>query len=172
MASALGESYRRPESRGARYRAYLSTRHKAIPASDRPLIVPSYRLSFRQRRCRLSETRPTPPVLTYSGRQAKGDAMTSADTAAAAPPSYRWARVGLVLIAAIELLDAVSSLSIITRPRCCVMRKDSTASSSRCHPCSLARHWSSLHEEIFATRFLPWPHSHLPAGCLTVCRRL
>ena len=35
--------------------------------------------------------------------------MTSADTTAAAPPSYRWARVGLVLIAAIELLDALSS---------------------------------------------------------------
>jgi len=36
--------------------------------------------------------------------------MTSIDTAAAAPPSYRWARVGLVLIAAIELLDALSSV--------------------------------------------------------------
>ena len=36
--------------------------------------------------------------------------MTSADTAAAAPPSYRWTRVGLVLIAAIELLDALSGV--------------------------------------------------------------
>jgi len=36
--------------------------------------------------------------------------MTSIDTAIAAPPSYRWARVSLVLIAAIELLDALSSM--------------------------------------------------------------
>ena len=36
--------------------------------------------------------------------------MTSVDTAAAAPPSYRWARVGLVLVAAIELLDALSGV--------------------------------------------------------------
>jgi hypothetical protein len=36
--------------------------------------------------------------------------MTSIDTAAAAPSSYRWARVSLVLIAAIELLDALSSV--------------------------------------------------------------
>jgi len=36
--------------------------------------------------------------------------MTSVDTADAAPPSYRWARVGLVLIAAIELLDALSNV--------------------------------------------------------------
>jgi hypothetical protein len=36
--------------------------------------------------------------------------MTSVDTAVAAPPSYRWARVGLVIIAAVELLDALSSV--------------------------------------------------------------
>ena len=36
--------------------------------------------------------------------------MTTVDTAAAAPPSYRWARVGLVLVAAIELLDALSGV--------------------------------------------------------------
>ena len=36
--------------------------------------------------------------------------MTSIDTAIAAHPSYRWARVSLVLIAAIELLDALSSM--------------------------------------------------------------
>ena len=36
--------------------------------------------------------------------------MTSVDTAAAAPSSHRWARVGIVLIAAIELLDALSSV--------------------------------------------------------------
>jgi hypothetical protein len=36
--------------------------------------------------------------------------MTSVDTADPAPPSYRWARVGLVFIAAVELLDALSSV--------------------------------------------------------------
>ena len=36
--------------------------------------------------------------------------MTSVDTADAAPPSYRWARVGLVFIPAIEMLDALSSV--------------------------------------------------------------
>src|SRR5215510_10106553 len=36
--------------------------------------------------------------------------MTSIDTAIAAHTSYRWARVSLVLIAAIELLDALSSV--------------------------------------------------------------
>jgi hypothetical protein len=36
--------------------------------------------------------------------------MTSVDTADPAPPSYRWARVGLIFIAAVELLDALSSV--------------------------------------------------------------
>src|SRR5215467_4637310 len=123
------------------------------------------------------ETHPTPTVLTHSGRRAKGGAITSIDTAIAAHPSYRWARVSLVLIAAIELLDALSSVqgtsrSIITRPRCCALRRASTASSSRCRPCSLARRWFWRHEGIFATRFLLWPCSHLPGGCLIVCRQL
>ena len=39
--------------------------------------------------------------------------MTPVDSAAAAPPSYRWARVSLLLIAAIELLDALSSVQDI-----------------------------------------------------------
>jgi hypothetical protein len=39
--------------------------------------------------------------------------MTPVDSAAAAPPSYRWARVSLLLIAATELLDALSSVQDI-----------------------------------------------------------
>jgi len=36
--------------------------------------------------------------------------MTPVESATAAPPSYRWASVSLLLIAEIELLDALSSV--------------------------------------------------------------
>lgn len=36
--------------------------------------------------------------------------MSSANTGTTAPPSHRWVRAGLVVIAAVELLDALSSV--------------------------------------------------------------
>src|SRR5262245_5802224 len=112
------------------------------------------------------ETHPTPTVLTHSGRRAKGGAMTSIDTAIAAHPSYRWARVSLVLIAAIELLDALSSVQGIFTEyhhETALLRFAQGINSIKLalSPCSLARRWFWRHEGIFATRFLLWPRSHL-----------
>jgi len=103
--------------------------------------------------------------------------MTSIDTAIAAHPSYRWARVSLVLIAAIELLDALSSVQGIFTEyhhETALLRFAQGINSIKLalSPCSLARRWFWRHEGIFATRFLLWPRSHLPGGCLIVCRQL
>ena len=84
--------------------------------------------------------------------------MTPVDSAAAAPPSYRWARVSLLLIAATELLDALSSVQDIFTEYHSVATLCARTQQHQARAVAPAR-WRgvvfSRHEGIYATRFLP-----------------
>ena len=86
--------------------------------------------------------------------------MTPVESATAAPPSYRWASVSLLLIAAIELLDALSSVQGIFREyhhETALLRFAQGLNSIKLvlSPLLAGAALVSRHEGIFATRFLP-----------------
>src|SRR5262245_33283262 len=100
-------------STNAAYREYPSTQHQATQASaQRPFVTPC-RIPFVAP-CALYCSFPSghhPGFLAYSSAGHRGLMTTLANADAA--PSHRLLRVFLVLFAALEFLDALSSVQNI-----------------------------------------------------------